>query len=43
MELNPDLLDHVQVSVGEGGGLQLQIVELKHNGIGEGLLEKFIM
>ena len=26
---NPDLFDHVQVSIGQGGGLQLQIVELE--------------
>ena len=34
MELNPDLLDHVQVSVGQGGGLQLQIVELEQADLG---------
>ena len=31
---NPDLLDHVQVSVGQGGGLQFQIVELEQADLG---------
>ena len=39
MELNPDLLDHVQVSVGQGGGLQFQIVELEQAYLGFQILE----
>ena len=36
---NPDLLDHVQVSVGQGGGLQFQIVELEQAYLGFQILE----
>ena len=36
---NPDLLDHVQVSVGQGGGLQFQIVELEQADLGIQILE----
>ena len=39
MELNTDLLDHVQMSVGQGGGLQLQIVELEQADLGIQILE----
>ena len=39
MRLTPDLLDHVQVSIGQGGGLQLQIVELEQADLGIQILE----
>ena len=39
MELNPNLLNHVQVSVGQGGGLQFQIVELEQADLGIQILE----
>ena len=39
VRLTPDLLDHVQVSIGQGGGLQLQIVELEQADLGVQILE----
>ena len=36
---DPNLLDHVQMSVGQGGGLQFQIVELEQADLGVQILE----